>query len=84
MADETTVKRLHVAGSLRGGIPAPETAEVGQMLRVLEVDESGKITALEAVTSSVCVPVTQEEYNALVESGEYDPSTLYLIVGDEA
>lgn len=41
-------KRLRVNGKL-GGLPLPETAEVGQLLKVSAVDEEKKITAVEAV-----------------------------------
>lgn len=41
-------KRLQLNGKI-GGLPIPETAEVGQLLKVSAVNENGDVTALEAV-----------------------------------
>lgn len=62
-------------------IPLPETAEVGQLLKVSAVDENGRITAVEAISSTNnLVPVTAEEYADLVASGGADPAAMYVIV----
>lgn len=45
------------------GLPIPESAEVGQILKVAEVDENGKIIALEAVDLSIPDAPTTDEIN---------------------
>ena len=66
-----------------GSMPAPGTAEVGQFLRVLSVDENKKITEVEAVTLiSHLVPVTQAKYDELIASGGVHQETMYVIVGE--
>ena len=49
------------------GLPAPAMAEVGQYLRVLEVDEDGRVVAVEAVTLDEAAdePIEMYLYNAL-------------------
>ena len=68
-----------------GSLPVPGTAKAGQYLRVLEVDESGKITAMEAVSSTDhVIALTQDEYDALVAAGTVNENTWYLIKEDPA
>ena len=49
-----------VEAELSNKISIPETAEVGQMFRVSEVDENGKVTAVEAVDEDVFHQLTDE------------------------
>lgn len=53
-------------------IPVPETAAVGQYLRIAAVDENGKVTAVEAATMSSSQAPTLDEDGVLVFNS--DPS----------
>lgn len=49
-ADEPTVEGTAInAATLNGLLPKPLKAEIGQFLRVSEVDENGNVLAVEAV-----------------------------------
>lgn len=63
-----------------GCLPAPIGATVGQYIRVKSLNENGGVVETEAVTRPTIVPMTQEEYDALVEK---DDTVLYMIVRDE-
>lgn len=71
-------------GSESVGVILPETAEPGQFLRVTSVAKNGRITALEAVTISLPIPLSQEEYDAYKAEGILDKDALYLIVEEDS
>lgn len=54
------------AAALLAVIPVPETAAVGQYLRISAVDENGKVTATEAVTSPAATTPTLNEDGVLI------------------
>ena len=54
-------------GGIGGGLPAPSTAEAGQIIKVSSVDASGKVTATEAVTLYIYDGTYKEVYDGEVE-----------------
>lgn len=50
--NESVFAHSDIREKIKDKLPMPETAEVGQYIRVLSVDENGKVLAVEAVTSS--------------------------------
>lgn len=71
------------SGSGGSGLPLPDEATVGQYIRVKSVSTHGRVTGTEGVSQPTMVPLTQAEYDALVDAGQVDDALLYMIVRDD-
>lgn len=60
-------------------LPMPDTAEVGQYFRVSQVDDSGAIQKLEAVTLPNLETAVEEALTQAKESGEFDGPSAYEV-----
>lgn len=66
------------------GLILPETAEVGQFLKVSSITENGKVASLEAISISAPIPLTQKAYDELVAAGTLEKDALYMIIEEDS
>ena len=71
MIPETIARTADVNASLETKLPSPETAAVGQFVKVSAVDDTGKVTATEAVDE----PDEDDALELVTEMGLVDPMT---------
>ena len=60
-----------------------QIGDISTLITTAKEDLVSAINEIAAVTANV-IALTQAEYEALVASGEEDPETIYMIVGNTA
>lgn len=68
----------------KGSLPIKGAPQIGQLLRVAELDAQGNVVALEsAAFSANIIFMTQEEYDTYKNSAAYDPNQTVAICTED-